>query len=63
MHRLDRQQQLPLAKSLIKRFHPEAVKALAETCSAEEERLRKDLDRFRQDVTSNIELEMKRWCR
>jgi len=58
MQRLDRQQQLTLANSLIKRFHPDAVKALAEICSAEEELLRRSLDRFRQDAASNVELEV-----
>jgi hypothetical protein len=37
---LSKSDQLVLARSLLKRFHPNAVKTLCETCSTEEESLR-----------------------
>jgi hypothetical protein len=58
MQELDIARQLALARSLLRRFHPEAVKALGETCSVEEESLRYRLDGFRHDATSKMELEM-----
>jgi hypothetical protein len=51
MQQLDRNGQLLLARSLLKRFHPEAVKALGESCSVEERALRDRLDGFRRDAT------------
>jgi hypothetical protein len=47
MQKLDRGKQLVLARSLLKRAHPEAVKAVGEDCSTEEESLRYSLDEFR----------------
>jgi hypothetical protein len=47
MQQLDRSDQLSLAHSRLKKFHPEAVKVLDESCSAEEESLRTRLDAFR----------------
>lgn len=55
MQNLDRERQRILAHGLLKRFHPEAVKSLAETCFPEEEALRRSLDRFRQDAVSSVE--------
>src|SRR5207302_2081549 len=55
MQHLDCTSQLALACGLIKRFHPEAAKALGETCAPEEESLRRSLDRFRHNATSTIE--------
>lgn len=43
---LPKQQQLVLAKSLLKRFHPEIVQYLNEPCSSEEESLRRKRDTF-----------------
>lgn len=51
MEQLDRGGQLLLARSLLKRFHPDAVKALGESCSVEEQSLRERLDGFRRDGT------------
>ena len=51
MQQLDRGGQLLLARSLLKRFHPEAVKALGESCLVDEESLRDRLDGFRRDAT------------
>lgn len=56
--KLDNVDRLVLARGLLKRFHPEAVKVLGETCSTDEEILRKRLDRFRHDARSSIELEI-----
>jgi hypothetical protein len=50
IQRLDRNGQSLLAHSLLKRFHPEAVKALGESCSVEEESLRDRLDGFRRSA-------------
>lgn len=47
MQQLDRNEQLTLAHSLLKRFHPNAVRALGESCSDEEKSLRSRLDEFR----------------
>jgi hypothetical protein len=44
MLKLSKRDQLILARSLLKRFHPNAVKALSETCSIEEESLRSRRD-------------------
>jgi hypothetical protein len=49
MQKLDRDKQLVLAHSLLKRFHPDAVKALGESCSDEESSLRDELDDFRRN--------------
>lgn len=46
MQQLNRNEQLTLAHGLLKRFHPDAVKALGESCSAEEETLRAKRDVF-----------------
>jgi hypothetical protein len=58
MQKLDSERQLALARSLLKRFHPQAVKALSEICSTEEESLRNELDSFRHDAIAGIELEI-----
>lgn len=60
MQKLGKSEQFVVARGLLKRFHPETVKALGETCSAEEKSLRDRLDLFRHDVfgTSGIELEL-----
>jgi hypothetical protein len=47
MHQLDRSDQLLLAQSLLRRSHPEAIQALGECCTEEEEALRSRLDTFR----------------
>ena len=47
MRQLDRSDQLILAQSLLRRFHPEAIQVLGESCSEEEEALRSRLDTFR----------------
>ncbi len=47
MAKLHKADQLLLAHALLKRFHPDAVRALNEACSAEEEALRNRLDAFR----------------
>jgi len=47
MQRIDGGKQLLLAHALLKRFHPAAVRALAQSCSAEEKALRDELDAFR----------------
>lgn len=47
MRKLDTGDQRILARSLLKRFHPEAIQALDENCSKEEESLRSRLDAFR----------------
>lgn len=47
MRKLDASDQRILAQSLLKRFHPEAIQALGENCSKEEESLRSRLDAFR----------------
>jgi len=47
MRQLDSRDQFILAQSLLKRFHQEAIQALGETCSAEEQSLRSQLDEFR----------------
>jgi hypothetical protein len=47
MRQLDRSDQHILAQSLLRRFHPEAIQALGESCSEEEEALRLRLDTFR----------------
>ncbi|HXT41301.1 MAG TPA: hypothetical protein VN887_14925 [Candidatus Angelobacter sp.] len=44
MLKLPKSEQLVLARSLVKRSHPNAVKTLGETCSAEEESLRSRRD-------------------
>jgi len=54
MQKLDRDEQLNLAHSLLKRFHPEAVMALGENCSTEEESLRYRLDEFRRNPSGDI---------
>jgi hypothetical protein len=46
MQQLSKSDQMTLARSLLKRFHPEAVKALDESCSVEEESLRWRRDNF-----------------
>jgi hypothetical protein len=46
MLQLDKSQQLTLAHGLLKKFHPEAVKALGESCSTDEESLRWRRDNF-----------------
>jgi hypothetical protein len=46
MRRLDRAKQRVLAGGLLKRFHPEAVEALGETCSDEEEKLVSQRDSY-----------------
>lgn len=46
MHRLSPADQLTTARGLLKRFHPDAVKALGETTSPEEEFLRFQRDEF-----------------
>jgi hypothetical protein len=46
MRRIDRGKQLVLAHGLLKRFHPDAVRALAQSCSAEESALRDEFDEF-----------------
>ena len=45
--KFDKDKQLIVAQSLLKRFHPEAIKALGETLSVEEQSLRNRLDEFR----------------
>jgi hypothetical protein len=50
MQGIDGGKQLVLAHALLKRFHPDAVKALAQSCSAEESAIRDELDGFRQLV-------------
>lgn len=57
MEKLDRADQLLLASGLLKRFHPDAVRALNETCSPEEESLRNRLDAFRR-TKAGLELEI-----
>ncbi len=47
MQQLAKSGQLNLAHSLLKRFHAEAVQALGESCSTEEELLRSRCDGFR----------------
>jgi hypothetical protein len=47
MQQLDRSDQLSLAHSRLKKIHPEAVKVLGESCSADEESLRTRLNAFR----------------
>ncbi|MGH7951238.1 MAG: hypothetical protein ACREFE_04880 [Limisphaerales bacterium] len=63
MQQLDRNNQIVLAHSLLKRFHSDAVKALAESCSNEEKSLRDQLDDFRRksgvDEVNNQEKERK----
>lgn len=51
MQRIDVEKQLVLAHALLKRFHPDAVKALAQSCSAEETALRDELDDFRREAS------------
>ena len=46
MLRLDKRDQLTLAHALLKRFHHDAVKALGENCSPEEQLLRSRCDEF-----------------
>jgi hypothetical protein len=46
MQLLNRRDQMILAHGLLKRFHPDAVKALGESCSREEESLRFGRDEF-----------------
>jgi hypothetical protein len=46
MRRLDKAKQRVLAGGLLKRFHPEAVEALGETCSQEEEKLVSQRDSY-----------------
>src|ERR1035437_5763871 len=46
MRLLDKNEQLTLARGLLKRFHPDAVKILGESCSPEEETLRQKRDGF-----------------
>ncbi len=50
MQRIDGGKQLVLAHALLKRFHPDAVEALAQSCSAEESAIRDELDGFRRLV-------------
>jgi hypothetical protein len=60
MGQLGRREQLLLAGALLKRFHPEAVKTLGETCSSEEESLRGRRDHFfrlREEYRALCELE------
>lgn len=56
--KLDNGDRLVLARSLLKRFHPDAIKILGETCTTDEETLRRRLDRFRHDAHSSVELEI-----
>jgi hypothetical protein len=49
MQQLGRDKQLELAHSILKRFHPDAVKKLGESCSDEECSLRDELDDFRRN--------------
>jgi hypothetical protein len=46
MRLLDKNEQLTLARGLLKRFHQDAVKLLGENCSPEEEALRQKRDEF-----------------
>lgn len=46
MRLLDKNEQMLLAHGLLKRSHPDAVKSLGESCSSEEENLRRARDRF-----------------
>lgn len=46
LRRLDKAKQRVLAGGLLKRFHPEAVEALGETCSEEEEKLVSQRDSY-----------------
>ena len=48
MRLLDKNEQLILARALLKRFHSDAVKSLGESCSVEEENLRRVRDDFPQ---------------
>ncbi len=57
MEKLEKPEQLLLAHALLKRFHPDAVRTLNETCSPEEESLRNRLDSFRLGP-SPLELEI-----
>jgi hypothetical protein len=52
MLQLSKSDQLALARSLLKRFHPNAVKALGETCSTEEESLRSRRDASTNNILS-----------
>jgi hypothetical protein len=55
MLRLPSTERLVLAHGLLKRFHPNAVKALGETCSTEEESLRARRDSFPSNILSFAE--------
>jgi hypothetical protein len=50
MQTLEKSTQIALSRSLLKRFHPEATKALDKSCSIEEQSICRSLDRFRHDV-------------
>lgn len=52
MLNLPKSEQLVLARSLLKRFHQNAVKSLGETCSAEEEALRTRRDTAFSNIVS-----------
>src|ERR1700722_9795978 len=51
MQGIDGGKQLLLAHALLKRFHPDAVEALGQGCSAEEGAIRDELDGFRRLVS------------
>lgn len=55
---MDKNQQLALARSLLRRFHSDAVKALGELSCIEGDRLRDRLDAFRSRATSDVELKV-----
>jgi hypothetical protein len=60
MQQLSRHEQLLVAGGLLKRFHPDAVKTLGETCSPEEEAFRSRRDcffRVREEYQGLCELE------
>ena len=57
MAKLEKADQLLLAHALLKRFHPDAVRALNENCSPEEEVLRRRFDTSRH-VLPRLDLEI-----
>ncbi|MGD0058838.1 MAG: hypothetical protein ABSD58_05410 [Verrucomicrobiia bacterium] len=58
MQQLNKNDQLTLAHGLLKRFHPDAVRALGESCSDEEESLRAKRDAFHV-TTRKLEAEIR----
>jgi hypothetical protein len=61
IEKLDRADQLVLASAMLKRFHPDAVRTLNESCSPEEQALRNQLDSFRnRDAGPEIEIAARR---